>query len=135
MEIQPISNSGGAGSSPAASSSAANSNSKSQPAAEVVKPAVAPISASVAASVTAVQAASAAPKADEVKESVSRINKTIQGLTRNLEFTVDDDTKLDVVKVVDTQTKDVIRQFPSEEMLALAQALDKIQGLLIKQKA
>jgi flagellar protein FlaG len=132
MEIQPISNSGGAGYSPGAALSA---EIKPQSAAEVVKPTVAPVAASVAASVTAVQAASSAPKPDEVKESVNRINKTIQGLTRNLEFTVDEDTKMNVVKVVDTKTKDVIRQFPSEEVLVIAKALDKLQGLLLKDRA
>jgi flagellar protein FlaG len=40
-----------------------------------------------------------------------------------------------VVKVIDRETQDVIRQIPSQEMLDLAQALDKLQGLLIKQKA
>ena len=40
-----------------------------------------------------------------------------------------------IVKVMDNATKEVIRQIPSVEMLAIAKALDKIQGLLIKQKA
>ena len=32
-------------------------------------------------------------------------------------------------------TKDVIRQIPSEEMVAIARALESLQGLLVKQKA
>ena len=53
---------------------------------------------------------------------------------RNLQFTVDEDTGIDVVKVIDTETEEVIRQFPSEEVLAIARALDKLQGLLIRDK-
>jgi len=120
MKIQSLANSGGAGYSPGAAS-----------AAEVVKPAVAPASSSVAA----VQASSAAPKPDEVRASVGRINQTIQSLSRDLEFTVDEDTKMNVVKVVDTKTKEIVRQFPSEEVLVIAKALDKLQGLLLKDKA
>lgn len=130
MEIQNIANPGGSGGSPG-SATATDARAKPQAVAEVVKPAVAPIAASVAA----VQAASASPKPDEVRDSVSKINKTIQTLARNLEFTVDEDTQMNVVKVVDTKTKDVIRQFPSEEVLAIAKALDKLQGLLLKDKA
>jgi flagellar protein FlaG len=39
------------------------------------------------------------------------------------------------VKVIDTATKDVLRQIPSEEMLAIAKAIDKVKGLLVHQKA
>jgi flagellar protein FlaG len=56
-------------------------------------------------------------------------------MSSDLKFTVDEETGIQVVKVVDTETKDVIRQFPAEEVLAIAQALDKLQGLIIHQKA
>ncbi|HEX7633662.1 MAG TPA: flagellar protein FlaG, partial [Noviherbaspirillum sp.] len=45
------------------------------------------------------------------------------------------DTDRPVVKVVDQQTKTVIRQIPTEETLEIAKALDRVQGLLIRQKA
>ena len=40
-----------------------------------------------------------------------------------------------MVKVVDQSTKEVIRQIPSEEMLAIAKALDSLKGLLVRQTA
>ena len=40
-----------------------------------------------------------------------------------------------MVKVIDRSTKEVIRQIPSKEMLELAQALERLQGLLIRQQA
>jgi flagellar protein FlaG len=36
---------------------------------------------------------------------------------------------------LDSQSKEVIRQIPSEEAIQLAQALDKLQGLFVKAKA
>jgi flagellar protein FlaG len=40
-----------------------------------------------------------------------------------------------VVKIIDSATQEVVRQIPMEEMLALAKALDKFQGLLLQTKA
>lgn len=83
----------------------------------------------------AVQATASIPKAEHVKVAVEHINKLVQTLSSDLKFTVDEETGIQVVKVVDTKTKDVIRQIPSEEILAIAKALDQLQGLIIHQKA
>lgn len=76
------------------------------------------------------------PTAAELKNVVDAINKTLQQANKNLEFTVDSETQDPVVKLVDSETGDVIRQFPTEEALSIAKAIDSFQqGLLIKQKA
>ena len=56
-------------------------------------------------------------------------------MAQNLRFSIDDDTGRTIVKVVDMQTDEVIRQMPSKEVLAISKAIDKLQGLLIQQKA
>lgn len=77
-----------------------------------------------------------APDAKEVDEAVTQLNKFMQSMNNTaLQFTVDKDTNLSVVKLVDTQSKEVIRQVPSEEVLAVAKAINKFQGLLIKETA
>ena len=63
------------------------------------------------------------------------VNDFVKPLNSALQFNIDDSTGLTVVKVIDTDTKDVIKQIPSEDMLALAKALDQIKGLLVKQQA
>jgi flagellar protein FlaG len=40
-----------------------------------------------------------------------------------------------VVAVVDAETQEVIRQIPSEEVLAIAARLDEARGLLFEGKA
>ena len=79
--------------------------------------------------------AAKSPSASEINKAVSDINKTIQASSQNLEFTVDTDADEVVVKVVDQQTKEVLRQIPTVEALEIAKSLDKLQGLLIKQEA
>ncbi len=125
MEIQQLTTSSAVGYQPTAKSDNAQANSVANVSANPVAP----------ASVQAVQQAGAVPKPQEVKESVEKINKTVQAMGRNLQFSVDESTQMNVVKVVDVETKDVIRQIPSEEVLAIAKALDKLQGLLFKEKA
>lgn len=71
----------------------------------------------------------------QLEAAVKQVQDVTQTLANELRFNIDKDTDKTVVKIVDSATGDLIRQIPSEEMLAIAKALDQIQGLLIKQKA
>lgn len=94
------------------------------------KPAVAPAQLE-----TAVQQPDANPPAAQVAEALQSINKTIQVMAQNVEFSVDEESDRAIVKVVDRETKEVIRQMPTKEALEIAKALDRVQGLLIRQQA
>lgn len=73
---------------------------------------------------------------EQINAAVSNINQAMRLSNRNLQFSVDPDTKLSVVKLTDTETGEVIRQFPSEEALAIAHSIDQFQkGLLLRQQA
>lgn len=87
------------------------------------------------ASTADVPASAAPPSPAMLNEAVRSINVTMRAMSQSLEFSVDDDSKRLIVKVVDQQTKEVIRQMPSAEALEIAKALDRVQGLLIRQKA
>jgi flagellar protein FlaG len=85
--------------------------------------------------VNAVQQAAKTPDMNQVNDAVKQINEAMKALSQGLEFSVDQDVHKVVVKVVDQQTGDVIRQMPTKEALEIAKALDRVQGLLVKQKA
>jgi flagellar protein FlaG len=51
----------------------------------------------------------------------------LQTQNRNLAFSIDDETKRSVVTVKDSESGDVIRQIPSEEVLALAERIQDLQ--------
>ena len=103
---------------------------------------VAPVAQKVAAqvqTVDAVQQASTASNFPQVKQALEHINKSAQIQAQGIEFTIDPDDDRTIVKVVDKNTKTVLRQIPSEEALNIAKAIDKAieqsqQGLLINQK-
>lgn len=85
---------------------------------------------------TTATAQSSAIDRDTLQGAVDRVQKAVETLSSaGIQFTIDQDFNRMVVQVVDTSTKEVIRQIPAREMLEIAQALDKLQGLLVHQKA
>ena len=73
---------------------------------------------------------------EQVKNAVDNINNALKQSNKNLEFSVDESTKKQMFKLKDVETGDVIRQYPTEEMLAISRAIDQMQqGLLLKQEA
>lgn len=75
------------------------------------------------------------PTSEQLKAAVNEINRALQQSNRALEFSVDEDTDRLIVRLKDGETGETIRQFPSDETLAIARYIaDVQQGLLISQK-
>jgi len=82
----------------------------------------------------------AKPSHDDVSAAVKKMSDAMLGTSQSLQFSIDQDSKDIVVKVIDQDTKEVLRQMPSKEALQIAKSIDKMmdkmqQGLLINQKA
>lgn len=90
----------------------------------------------VSAAAPTAQPLSEQPTALElVQQAMEDVRKAITPVAQDLLFSIDEDTGKTIVKVVDASTDEVIRQIPSEEIISIAKALDKLQGLLVQQKA
>lgn len=75
-------------------------------------------------------------RSDEVRKAANQVNEALTTTaSSDLQFSVTGENKDVVVRVVDSQTKELIRQIPSEEMIAVSKAIDNLSGLLIQQKA
>ena len=78
---------------------------------------------------------------EALEKVVSQLNAYIQNTQRDVDFSVDDSTGRVVVRVVDSVSDEVIRQIPSEEMLAISRHLvesletEQPKGFLIELKA
>lgn len=78
---------------------------------------------------------------EALEKVVSQLNAYIQNTQRDVDFSVDDATGRVVVKVIDSESEEVIRQIPSEEMLAISRHLvesletEQPKGFLIELKA
>jgi flagellar protein FlaG len=81
------------------------------------------------------QAQAAPQEAASLEQTLQGAQEAAEAAGANLQFTIDKDSGKTIVKVVDSETSEVIRQIPSEELLALARSMSKTEGLLISQKA
>lgn len=75
------------------------------------------------------------PAALSIEDAVKRLSDFVAPTQSQINFSIDEESGVRVVKILDSVSKEVIRQFPSEEAIEIARALDKLQGLLIKDKA
>ena len=65
--------------------------------------------------------------AQKLQEYVGKMNK-------GLEFLVDQDSGRDVIKVIDKTNGDLIKQYPSEEVLDLVTKLSEATGSLFNEQ-
>ncbi|MDH5394706.1 MAG: flagellar protein FlaG [Gammaproteobacteria bacterium] len=76
-----------------------------------------------------------------LEKVVSQLNAYVQNTQRDMDFSVDGATGRVVVRVIDSESDEVIRQIPSEEMLAISRHLietlesEQPKGFLIELKA
>jgi flagellar protein FlaG len=104
-----------------------------QPAVRAAQPA--PAVPDTPAAATATQPGVAVSPA-QLKSAVDTINRALQDSAISLQFSVDQSTHTTVVKMTDTSTGKLVRQFPSEATLAISREIDQLQqGLLLKQQA
>lgn len=77
------------------------------------------------------------PNHDQIAKAAEKFSQYMNSTSRDLRFLVDQDTGKIIVKVIDKNSGDVIRQIPSEEVLAVAKTLtdEASQGVIIRQKA
>jgi flagellar protein FlaG len=92
-------------------------------------------SASVQSKGKTEQSNDAQVRPEELKSAVEKVQSFVSATTSDVNFSIDKESGNTVVKVIDRSTKEVIRQIPSKEMLEMAQALDRLQGLLVKNQA
>ncbi|MFD2111388.1 flagellar protein FlaG [Thiorhodococcus fuscus] len=84
---------------------------------------------------TGMKAAGQTDTYEQVTDAVERINEMMQNGKQSLKFQLDDDSGRMVIRVMDAQTDEVIRQIPSEETLKFAEYVDGLVGLIFNKKA
>lgn len=75
------------------------------------------------------------PDTEKVKSAVKEIEKFLASNRRNLEFSTDEESGKIVVKVIASETGELVRQIPSEEVLKIANSLSDVNSLLFNAKA
>ena len=76
-----------------------------------------------------------APTKDQVEQAAVRVKEALRGTTSRLEIEIDSDLHKVVVKILNGESGEIIRQIPSQELLDLAKQLGDPKGLLIRERA
>ena len=98
------------------------------------RPAVKPVEAVESIKPAKESADSGLTEAEKVKNALKDIEKFLASSRRNLEFSTDEESGRIVVKVIASETGELIRQLPSEEALRIAHSLSDVNSLLFNAK-
>ena len=75
-----------------------------------------------------------AKDSQDLQDAVRTANEAVRKMSTNIKFETDHSSGQVVVQVIDAETQKVLRQMPSEEMLSLSKAIDRMRGLMIHLK-
>jgi len=70
---------------------------------------------------------------EKLEKMAQQLQDFMGEMNRSLQFQVDEDSGRDVIKVVDKNSGELIKQYPSEEVLSLVAKLSETAGFLIDQ--
>lgn len=85
--------------------------------------------AGAAREVPAETRAAVAPERE--RSALAEINESLRMAAVGVQFEFDKEADTMIVKVVDVESGELIRQMPSEEVVRISKALGKLQGLLV----
>ena len=75
------------------------------------------------------------PTREAVAKAAADLQQFVQSMGRNLNFSIDETTGYHVVKVVNPSTGELVRQLPSEELLKIAKDFQRLNNVLVSQRA
>ena len=75
------------------------------------------------------------PSLAALRLATRQVEQAVRAQASSLNFSIDQSSGKTMVKVTDSETGQVLRQIPSDEMLSLSQVLNNVQGLLLSQHA
>jgi len=71
---------------------------------------------------------------EQLEKVAQQLQDFVGEMNRGLEFSVDKDSGRDVIKVIDKTSGDLVKQFPSEEVLTLVAKLSEMVGGFVDAK-
>lgn len=98
------------------------------------RPTVKPVEVVEAAAPSKMSRDDGMSEVEKVKSAVQEIEKFLASSRRNLEFSTDEESGRIVVRVIASESGELIRQLPSEEALKIAHSLSDVNSLLFDAK-
>ena len=71
---------------------------------------------------------------EDLSAALASLNQRLEKTKSNLSFSIDPQTGSNIVRVVNSNTGELVRQLPSEEVLQFKRNLDSMMGLIFDKK-
>ena len=71
---------------------------------------------------------------DDIMQAVKQANKVLEGTNRRFEYSVHEQTNTIMIKVINSDTDEIIREIPPERILNLIAKLWELAGLIVDEK-
>ena len=75
------------------------------------------------------------PTIEKLEQAAARVKEVLRGTTSRLEIEIDPDSNKAVIRILNGESGEIIRQIPAQELLDLAKHLDEPKGLLVRERA
>jgi len=72
---------------------------------------------------------------NDIQQAIDKLNMRMQDMNRNVNFSVDQASGRDVVRVTNKNTGELVRQLPFEDTLQFMRNLDHMIGLIFDKKS
>jgi flagellar protein FlaG len=72
--------------------------------------------------------------AEQIHKDLDVINEQLKSLNTSIQFSIDDKSDEVVVRIVDKESGEVIRQIPPESIVRLRDSLKDMSGLIVEKK-
>jgi flagellar protein FlaG len=72
---------------------------------------------------------------EQVTALTDQLNESLGQMDANFHVSVDDASGMMVVRITDTETGEIVRQVPPQQVLDASVSMDKIIGLLVNDRA
>lgn len=73
-------------------------------------------------------------KSEQLKKAIAEMNKKINNSNEEAVFGVHEDTNRIMIKIMDKETKEVIKEFPPEKTLDMIARIWEMAGILVDEK-
>lgn len=74
------------------------------------------------------------PSEKQIQEAVDSTNKEFEKLQTNLRFSIHKQTKQIMVKIIDSNTQEVIKELPPEKLLDMVASMMERAGLIVDRR-
>ena len=71
---------------------------------------------------------------DDIMQAIKQANKALEGTNRRFEYSVHEQSNTIMIKVINSDTDEIIREIPPERILNLIAKLWELAGLIVDKK-